>query len=312
MFKKIILVLTTLLALVGIALLALLLPAHLAIRDMAINIPEQAQIRAVFSEQEQASYPSRIIYVNTATQDTPIGTLGHVGVLIEWPDGKQFLIDAGMNEQEALAFGKPFELLGAGPTTSFGAIDKQLGEHLEQIKGIGFTHLHSDHTQGVSAICDSLEEVASIFQIPEQARLHNYLTQAGQDLINDSSCNKHVLDDTLLKAVPGFPGLFVLAAGGHTPGSSIFITQLNGKFWIFAGDISNVMENLYHNKGKGWLYSNLLVPEDTVLLRSWRVCLSALDQQEDMQVLVAHDIRAFEASELQSVREALENQGSTE
>ena len=63
------------------------------------------------------------------------------------------------------------------------------------------------------------------------------------------------------------------------------------------------MQDIHNNKDKGWLYSHLLVPEDTKLLERWRLWLEQADQQDNVSVLVAHDINAFEASDLKAWQE---------
>ena len=54
------------------------------------------------------------------------------------------------------------------------------------------------------------------------------------------------------------------------------------------------------NRGKGFLYSYLLIPEDVKVLREWRLWLKAQDERAGVQVLVAHDIDAYQASSLQA------------
>jgi len=280
------------------AFAAVMLPAHWQIRSVAVDIPSAGKLDAVLDEVSADDFPSEIHFINTAQQSGPFGKLGHVGVLIQWADGKSFLIDSGMNDAEAIAFGSPFELLGAEPTQTFGAVESQLGAAVNSIRGIGLTHLHSDHTAGISRICTAIEPPATIYQTLQQKSLHNLHTQAGQVLVNESNCSKSELGPTTIKPVPGFSGLFAIAAGGHTPGSTLFVTRLDGKTWIFAGDITNAMSDIYNNRGKGFMYSYLLIPEDVQVLRNWRLWLKAQDDRAGVHVLVAHDIDAYHASSL--------------
>ncbi len=277
---------------------ALILPAHWQIRSVAVDIPSFQAVDSVLDRVNADEFPASIRFINTAQQSGPFGNLGHVAVLLQWADGKSFLIDTGMNQEEAVAFGRPFELLGAEPTRAFGPVEAQLGEEVESIRGIGLTHLHSDHAAGISRVCDAVGAGATIYQTRHQSSLHNLHTQAGQVLVNESSCNKSELDTGTIKSVPGFAGLFAMDAGGHTPGSTIFITRLDGDTWVFAGDITNAMSDIYRNRGKGFIYSYLLIPEDVALLREWRVWLKAQDDRPGVNVLVAHDIDAYRASAL--------------
>ena len=292
--------------LLGILLLStlgfavLLLPAHLQIRSIAVTIPAATELDNALDGISARDYPADIYFVNTAQQSTMWGELGHVGVLLQWPDGKSFLIDTGMNAAEAAAFGRPLELLGAGPTETFGAVETQLDSALDNIVGIGFTHLHQDHVASIARLCAAMAAPATIFQSAQQAISHNLHTRAGQALVKASTCKQQQLESAVIKAVPGFPGLFAIAAGGHTPGSTIFITRLGADTWIFAGDITNAMVDIYDNQGKGFMYSYLLIPEDTDVLADWRQWLKAQNARDGVNVLVAHDIHAFLASGLQA------------
>ena len=279
---------------------AILLPAHWQIRSVAVEIPSVQQLDLALGQVSAEAFPTRIQFINTAQQSGPFGSLGHVALLIQWADGKSFLVDTGMNEAEAVAFGSPFELLGAEPTQAFGPVERQLGSAVESIRGIGLTHLHSDHVAGISGICDAMESPATIYQTHNQNSRQNLHTESGQVLVNESSCSKSELAATLIKPIPGFSGLFAIDAGGHTPGSTLFVTRLDGETWIFAGDITNAMADIHSNRGKGFIYSYLLIPEDVQLLGQWRLWLKAQDDRAGVHVLVAHDIAAYHASDLQA------------
>ncbi len=61
----------------------------------------------------------------------------------------------------------------------------------------------------------------------------------------------------------GFPGLGVAALGGHSPGSTLFAIAVGGHLWILSGDIANSKADLVSDTGKGFLYSYVMVPENT-------------------------------------------------
>ena len=237
----------------------------------------------------------QVSFIPTAEQTSGIGTIGHPGILITWESGKQFLIDAGMDRQSAIEFGSLMELLfGAEPTRTFGPIEEQLGDAVNSIEGIGFTHLHIDHTQGISALCGAMAEPATIFQTSDQATEQNLHTEEGQALIESSTCRQKLLTQNRINPIEGFPGLFALPAAGHTPGSTIFIVQVTDHTWIFSGDITNDMSSILNDQDKGFLYSYLVVPEDTEKLEKWRDWLKNADAMEHVTVLPAHDINRME------------------
>ena len=52
--------------------------------------------------------------------------------------------------------------------------------------------------------------------------------------------------------------------GGHTPGSTLFAVADGGRLLLFTGDITNSKADILENRGKGFVYSYLLVP------RKWK------------------------------------------
>ena len=74
---------------------------------------------------------------------------------------------------------------------------------------------------------------------------------------------------------------------------------MQGKIRLFAGDISVTQELMHAGEGNGWVYSYLIVPEDTERLTKLRKFLSDLDKRDGVSVIVSHDLRAYEASDIE-------------
>jgi hypothetical protein len=91
-------------------LAAILIPAHWQIRQVQSPLPALEDIAAAL---QVTAGPGAISYINTATQNGPLGTIGHPGIVIEWPDGRSFLIDTGMPPEQAIAFGRPIYANGS-------------------------------------------------------------------------------------------------------------------------------------------------------------------------------------------------------
>ena len=161
-------------AAVIVALLVVVLAAALGWANLTIRRidPALPSVDSVLASRTGGSsgWPVEIYYVNTASQPVPRGlvlersadpnpdapyVMSHVSFVLEWPDGRLFLIDSGMPPDAALAFGKPSELLGAGPTETHGGVSEQLAHASARVAGIAFTHLHSDHTAGLAGLCQT-------------------------------------------------------------------------------------------------------------------------------------------------------------
>ncbi len=287
-----------LVALLGlVALGARIVPAHLQIRRVAPRLPTLAELRSLASV---AGGPASLRFVNTSSQALPEAVLGHPVFLAEWPDGSLFEIDAGMDPAAAVQFGELLKwMAGAGEVTPAGSVPDLIGGAVARIRGIGFTHLHIDHSEGVKALCAAgPARGARAYQGSAQARLRDPNTREGGDLVEHSCFERVVLGDEGLLSMPDFPGLALVPLGGHTACSTMFAVAVNGHLWLLSGDIANSRSALLADRGKGFLYSYVLVPEDasrTALLRRY---LAELDAEDDVTVIVSHDLGALRQSGL--------------
>lgn len=281
-------VVLVLLALVVVGAGYLLLPAHLQIRGVAPELPDEQELRALLDVE---GGPVRVSYLNTSTQDMGDRDLAHVVFLAEWENGNLFMIDAGMDAQNAIEFGELLAATGnGGEVVVHGDIAELLGPSVPRVRGVAFTHLHSDHTQGIEPFCAARGEGAALLQTSWQADMHNLHTEYGAELLEASCLDRGELEGARVLTSPDFPGLGLVALGGHTPGSTMFAIAEGERLWILSGDITNTKPDLETNTGKGFAYSYLMVPEDTGRTEELRLWLRALDGEDDMEVVVSHDL----------------------
>jgi glyoxylase-like metal-dependent hydrolase (beta-lactamase superfamily II) len=260
--------------------------------------------------------PTRISWINTASQFVPRAALidqagdpdagawsrmSFPAFVIEWADGRILLVDAGMDGPAAREFGKPIErLLGADPVEPKVDVAAALGRARERVAGIVFTHLHDDHVQGVESLCRGSARPIDALLSTAQADHPNYLTRSGLTAVNTSPCLHVVkLPEGPMVDLPGFPGVRVVAAAGHTPGTQLIVVQLgsrNARPIIMAGDVVNSYDGIESNVPKPWLYRLLVVPEDEERLDEVRRYLRELEQRFGATVLVSHDQAALETS----------------
>tara|TARA_R110001599_G_scaffold353866_1_gene600890 strand:- start:9598 stop:10047 length:450 start_codon:yes stop_codon:yes gene_type:complete len=112
-----------------------------------------------------------------------------------------------------------------------------------------------------------------------------------EEQLEEALCQRELLEGETIMSIKGFPGVYAIAAGGHTPGSStIIIVATDEQTWIFSGDLTNDIASIHTNAGKGWLYSYFFVPENTALLEDWRLWLRDADEMKNVSVLPAHDV----------------------
>jgi glyoxylase-like metal-dependent hydrolase (beta-lactamase superfamily II) len=273
-----------------------LVPAHLQIRSVEPALPDEAALRALLDVEDG---PVRLRYLNTSSQPMPVGVLGHTVFVAEWANGNLFVIDMGMDRETAIGFGELMEsALGADAAVPHGNVAELLGRDIARVMGVAYTHLHIDHSQGTVPFCAARGPGASAFQTSFQKDLHNFNTTEAAEIVAESCLSSGQVSGDVVKTVDGFTGLGIVAMGGHTPGSTLFVIAVDNRLWLLSGDIANSKADLVNDVGKGVLYSYFLVPENverTDVLRPW---LTALDAQPDMTVIVSHDLPDIEASGL--------------
>lgn len=271
-----------------------LVPAHLQIRSIEPELPTKAELTNLMSS---ADRPTKISYFVTSDQESGARTLGHSTFVIEWEDGKILLIDTGMDRANAIEFGELFEtLLGADPATFYGTVPDLMGDDIGRVEGIGFTHLHLDHVQGIEPVCGEIDRPVTILQTSDQATQHNLHTSDQADMLESSACAQPLILPAGEHTSPDFPGIGIYPLGGHTPGSTMFAVPVGDKLWILSGDISNRREDLVENRPKGFVYSYLMVPEYEARLERIRLLLMEFDADPNIDVIVSHDAKAIAAS----------------
>jgi glyoxylase-like metal-dependent hydrolase (beta-lactamase superfamily II) len=293
--------------------------AHLTIRRERAPLPTAEAIVANVAGDDR---PVRLTYINTASQPMPRAdvldprhdpqptepyVMSHPSFVLEWADGRMLLIDTGMTHAGAIAFGTPIQRWGGGaPIQPLGSVAEQLGDARRRVRGVIFTHLHTDHTGGIGSLCRGMRHRVRVFMTAAQAQRPNYTTRPGLRLVNGARCVRiEPLAGGPLMSVHGvgratFPGVFVLAAGGHTPGSQIIVAHVVGpngpRTYVFVGDIVNNIDGITYDIPKPLLYRLLVVPEDEQRQSELRRFLRELRDRFGFTLLVSHDQRQIEHS----------------
>jgi glyoxylase-like metal-dependent hydrolase (beta-lactamase superfamily II) len=287
--------------------------AHIAIRRERAPLPPPASL---FSAAAGAG-PVRVSVINTASQTMPRAavldvardpqtnapyTMSHPSFVLEYADGKILLVDTGMSRTAAVAFGRPIESMSGGAAiVPHGSTAETLGAAVKRVQGVIFTHLHTDHVDGIGELCAAAQHPIPVFMTEAQAERPNYTTRPGVRLIDQAGCVQRMrLNGASPFAVPGFPGVAVIAAGGHTPGSQIIVASIGDgdqkRRFAFAGDTINNIDGVLHNIPKPTLYRLLIVPEDETRQDELRRYLLQLHDALAVTVLPAHDQLAIEGS----------------
>ena len=320
-----------LLAAGAILAVSVLSSGYLQIRRITPPLPS---VDEILEPGRRADLPIRLSWINTASQRMPRSgvlepkldpnpnaeyTMSFPAFVAEWQDGRVFLIDLGMDAAAAIDFGLPSEIVaGADPIEPHGSASSKLGESRSRVAGIGFTHMHTDHTSGVINLCRDLGALAlaaeplRVFQHHYQIAEVNHTTRGARGQLQSAECiESHDLGSgSGLLPIPGFPGVFAIPVGGHTPGSTIYVVQLrvlseesaghddDVKTWVITGDVVNHYQGIELGLPKPRLYSLLVVPENDEQLSKVRRFLNSLSRQPGVELLVPHDRNQIESTGL--------------
>ena len=155
-------------------------------------------------------------------------------------------------------------------------------------------------------------ERIKVFQNRHQVMEINHTTQPAKRALDEADCVKQqpLVSQAAIQKIPGFPGIFVVAAAGHTPGSEVFVVhvrtfpgQSDGRYddvqtWIITGDVANHEAGIEKNLPKPRLYSLFLVPENEERLAKVRSFLKELGRQPGVELLVSHHQKQIESTGL--------------
>ena len=284
----------TLVALALFVAAYVLVSAHIQVRCVSSPLPSSDEL---YRSVQSLNGPVDVRYIITSSQTLARGDISHISIIIEWANGKRFVIDTGMDAAQAEGFAKLMSKIdaSAGEVTIYGTISELLGSSIVDVDGVGFTHLHIDHTQGISDFCKARGDGAVSLQTTSQKKLHNFNTAEGADLVSNSCLETGLFvvdsDDGLYHS-DRFPGLVAYELGGHTPGSTLWAVGLGEKILLFSGDITNDKASIDDNRPKPAVYSYVLVPEDIKRTEQLRTWLKRLGDDERFSVIVSHDLKS--------------------
>lgn len=197
---------------------------------------------------------------------------------IVMPDG-HYALEAGMDR-----------LLAEEYDQSAG-FDEQVWTRVQDVlssaKGIMVTHEHPDHVGGIvrhrnpSELADKLVLTAEQFEGMRRFTLRGDLPPEFEDY-------QPVTLDNLTRVAPG---VVMIRAAGHTPGSVMFFVRLaGGKEFLFIGDIAYTERNVTQGVDRTRLVRMLMVdPEDRdAVVHQLKAIHELSGSEKDLRIVPAH------------------------
>jgi glyoxylase-like metal-dependent hydrolase (beta-lactamase superfamily II) len=190
------------------------------------------------------------------------------------------MIDAGYDAELA-------NKLGASDTFD-AASWARIQNALSRASTIAVTHEHPDHMAGLARHSDPTTFVAKLVLTPEQhAGLAQYAPAAGL-----SPALTNYKPQPLAKARRIAPGLVMIPAAGHTPGSVMFFQRMsNGNEILFIGDVGWALADIIENKSRPEsTLARMVTPDDRAAVLKQIAALHALRVAEPkLIILPSHD-----------------------
>lgn len=193
-----------------------------------------------------------------------------------YPD-KTAIIDTALNEE-----------LGGGNLVAFNAdAFERMNRAMEEASLIVITHEHMDHIGGITAH----PNLAAI--LPQTKLTEEQLSQPARSL--PARFEEGALDgfeplayDRLMVIAPG---VVLIEAPGHTPGSQMIYVQLQDfSEFLFVGDVAWQYRNILAQRQRARLVTQFFLNEDRAAVFGQLAALHALSEAEpEIAIVPGHD-----------------------
>jgi glyoxylase-like metal-dependent hydrolase (beta-lactamase superfamily II) len=242
---------------------AAMIPGRRALRINVLKFAESRRSKK-FSVQGAADEPS--VQARTVFQ-------------IVYPDGR-VMLDSGMDEQVHRFFGR------GTVEPYYPDAATQVEQALRTAKAIIITHEHGDHVAGVIRTPFLAELAPKTLLTRAQVEALETNPQMPEIKITPAMASRYNVVD-YDKYLPFGPGVALIKAPGHTPGSQmVYVALESGREYLFIGDTAWHMDGVRLIKGKDAPW----IQEDDVALLAQLKWLNQLYRTEKNLFLIAsHD-----------------------
>jgi glyoxylase-like metal-dependent hydrolase (beta-lactamase superfamily II) len=217
---------------------------------------------------------------NFAVKGAPAepSTQARTAYQVIYPDG-YIMIDSGMDQQVHKFFGR-------GVEEPYDAeAYKQVEAAVSGARAIVMTHEHGDHVAGVLRARDVDAIAPKTILTRTQVQTLINAPQMPEIKVTEEMAKRYIVID-YDRYHPFAPGMALMKAAGHTPGSQmIYVALQSGREYLFAGDSTWHMDGVRLMKTKD---ANWIKEDDDALLAQLK-WLNGLSAEKNLAIVVSHD-----------------------
>lgn len=243
------------------------------LRELAASLPGQAPAEVRVELVGWRRLPGTLFAAGIGLKRRLIGIMA-----FELPvaGGKPIMIDSGLTQVQASEMG-----LEAFRADYQARVDQALA-------GAGLiliTHEHPDHIGGLAHLPGAGGDRVARLNTPQRQTIG---TMRGQGNVARPANDPD-------KPYAAAPGVVVIPAPSHTPGSQIvFVRLATGREYLFAGDIATLDLSWREVRARSRLVGDYIAPENRAEVFAWLRTIRALKRQAPSLVVVpGHDFDAI-------------------
>jgi glyoxylase-like metal-dependent hydrolase (beta-lactamase superfamily II) len=190
------------------------------------------------------------------------------------------MVDAGMDQQVHNFFGRgvvePYDA-GAG---------KEVERAVRAAKLIVVTHEHGDHVGGVIHAPFAAELAPKTILTRTQVQMLMTAPQMPEIALTPALASRFIVVD-YDQYLPVAPGVALIKAAGHTPGSQmVFVALESGREYLFVGDATWLMEGVRQIIGKD---APWITEDQTAITDQLRWLNRLLKTDPNLVIVASHD-----------------------